>query len=122
MPALRSLVSVAFLALSGVAVAQQPTPAPARVVITAARMLDVEAGRIVSNARVVVEGDRIQAVNPASLPAGVRVVDLGDVTLLPGFIDAHTHLSGEIGANMLIEPVVETEVDAAFKAVKNGRT
>lgn len=85
-------------------------------------MLDVEGGRVILNARVVVEGDRITAVNPASLPAGARVVDLGDVTLMPGFIDAHTHLSGEIGANMLLEPVTETEVDAAFKAARHGRT
>jgi imidazolonepropionase-like amidohydrolase len=41
---------------------------------------------------------------------------------MPGFIDAHTHLGGEIGPNMLLEPVQETEIDAAFKAVKNGRT
>ena len=85
-------------------------------------MLDVESGRIVPNARVVVEGDRIQAVNPAALPEGVRIMDLGDVTLVPGFIDTHTHLSGEIGPNMLLEPVQETDIDAAFKSVKNGRT
>ena len=119
----RTLIPVVLVALAGMASAQQPSPAaPTRVVIAAARMLDVEAGRIVPNARVVIEGDRIQSVNPAALPAGVRVVDLGDVTLLPGFIDAHTHLGGEIGPNMLLEPVQETEIDAAFKAVKNGRT
>jgi imidazolonepropionase-like amidohydrolase len=49
-------------------------------------------------------------------------VDLGDVTLLPGFIDSHTHLSGEIGPNMLLEPVTETELDAAYKATKHART
>lgn len=102
---------------------QQPSaPAPQRVVLRAARMLDVESGRIIRDARVVVEGDRIAAVNPASLPAGVRVVDLGDVTLLPGLIDAHTHLTGEIGPNMLLEPVMLTELDAAYKSVRNGRT
>jgi imidazolonepropionase-like amidohydrolase len=93
-----------------------------RVVVRAARMLDVESGRIVQNARVVIEGDKISAVNPASLPAGVRVIDLGDVTLMPGFIDTHTHLSGEIGPNMLLEPVTLTDVDGAFKSVRNGRT
>ena len=85
-------------------------------------MLDVESGRVIPNARIVIEGDKIQAVNPATLPEGVRVLDLGDVTLMPGFIDAHTHLSGEIGPTMLLDPVQETEIDAAFKAVKNGRT
>lgn len=101
-------------------VAQQAPPAPQRVVVRAARMLDVESGRIVPGARIVIEGDRIQAVNPASLPAGVRIIDLGDLTLAPGFIDTHTHLGGEIGPNMLLEPVTTTAVDAAFSAVKNG--
>jgi imidazolonepropionase-like amidohydrolase len=100
--------------------AQQAPPTPQRVVIRAARMLDVESGRIIPDARIVVEGDRIQAINPATLPAGVRVIDLGDLTLAPGFIDTHTHLGGEIGPNMLLEPVTTTEVDAAFNAVKNG--
>jgi imidazolonepropionase-like amidohydrolase len=100
---------------------QQPTRTTP-IVVRAARMLDVESGRIVANARVVVDGERISAINPASLPAGARVIDIGDVTLLPGFIDTHTHLGGEIGPNMLLTPVQETEVDAAFKAARNGRT
>jgi imidazolonepropionase-like amidohydrolase len=111
----------ALLFASTSALAQQTPAAPQRVVLRAARMLDVESGRIVPDARIVVEGDRIQAVNPATLPAGVRVIDLGDLTLAPGFIDAHTHLSGEIGPNMLLEPVTTTAVDAAYNAVKNGR-
>jgi imidazolonepropionase-like amidohydrolase len=112
------LASTAFAAVSA---QQQPTTA-APTVLRAARMLDVESGRIIPNARVVVDGERITAVNPASLPAGARVIDLGDVTLLPGFIDTHTHLGGEIGPNMLLVPVQETDVDAAFKAARNGRT
>ncbi|HEY0809319.1 MAG TPA: amidohydrolase family protein [Longimicrobiales bacterium] len=85
-------------------------------------MLDVRSGRMIENASILVEGTRITAINPANPPANARVINLGDATLLPGFIDAHTHLSGEIGPNMRLEPVTETEVDAAFKAVKNGRT
>src|SRR5687768_12869609 len=116
------VVSFVAAAAAAAARAQTPAPAPQRVVLRAARMLDVEAGRIVPNARVVIEGDKIQMVNPATLPEGVRIIDLGNVTLMPGLIDAHTHLTGEIGPNMLLEPVQETEIDAAFKAVKNART
>jgi imidazolonepropionase-like amidohydrolase len=99
--------------------AQATSSAP--IVLRAARMLDVRTGQIVDNARIVVDGARITGVNPASLPSGARIIDLGDVTLLPGFIDAHTHLAGEIGPDMRLTPVVETEVDAAYKAVKHGR-
>ncbi|HEY0306280.1 MAG TPA: amidohydrolase family protein [Longimicrobiales bacterium] len=94
----------------------------APTLVRAARMLDVRTGKIVSNASILVIGDRISTINPATPPANARTIDLGDVTLLPGFIDAHTHLSGEIGPNMRMEPVTETAVDAAYKAVKNGRT
>src|SRR2546430_1520369 len=46
-------------------------------------------------ATLVVRGDRIVSVGSAAAPAGARVVDLGDATILPGFIDAHTHLTLE---------------------------
>ena len=115
---LYTTVAAAALVSTALPVRAQDTP----VVLRAARMLDVVSGRMIQDVRVVVEGDRITGVNPASLPAGANVIDLGDATLLPGFIDAHTHLAGEIGANMMLEPVMETAVDAAFKATKNART
>jgi imidazolonepropionase-like amidohydrolase len=69
------------------------------VVITAARMLDVEAGRLVANPVVVVTDGRISSVatrggGEANLPAGATRIDLGDVTILPGLIDMHVHLAG----------------------------
>ena len=98
--------------------AQEAAP----TLLKAARLLDVRSGRMISNASILIVGDRISAINPPNVPGNARVTDLGDVTLLPGFIDAHTHLSGEIGANMRLEPVTETPVDAAFKAARHGRT
>lgn len=68
------------------------------VVLKAARLFDGTTERVISNAVVVVDGGRIQSVGGA-VPAGAEVIDLGDVTLLPGFIDAHTHLSFESGEN-----------------------
>ena len=84
-------------------------PQPQTLVIRAARMLDVSSGRMLGNASVVVQGDRITAVNPASPPANARTIDLGDVTLLPGFMDLHTHLGSEISATSFTEPVILTE-------------
>jgi imidazolonepropionase-like amidohydrolase len=102
--------------------AQQQGTAPVVVVVRAARLLDVATGQMRRNASVVVTGDRITAVNPATPPAGARLIDLGDVTLLPGFIDLHTHLTGEIGPTSFTEPVTMTSVDAALKSVRFGRT
>jgi imidazolonepropionase-like amidohydrolase len=66
-------------------------------VIRAARMITIASPSLVRDAVVVVSGDKIIAAGSASsvkVPAGAKVVDLGDVTLLPGFIDAHTHIAG----------------------------
>jgi imidazolonepropionase-like amidohydrolase len=64
------------------------------ITITARRMLDVEGGTLIQDAAVVVQGDRIVAAGPrSSVPSKGRVIDLADVTLLPGLIDAHVHLT-----------------------------
>jgi imidazolonepropionase-like amidohydrolase len=86
------------------------------VVLRAARMLDVSAGVVVEDAVVVVTGRTIAAVNPASVPDDAEVIDLGDVTLSPGFIDAHTHLAGQISPESFLDPVRKVESDFAFNA------
>jgi len=69
---------------------------PQVTVLRAARLYDGKAAATVSPGVVVVRGDRIAEVGPkAAIPAGATVIDLGDATLLPGLIDAHTHLTGE---------------------------
>jgi imidazolonepropionase-like amidohydrolase len=73
--------------------------APASTVIRAARLLVGTGAAAIANAAIVVRGDRIVAAGPAasvSVPAGARVIDLGDATLMPGFIDAHTHVVGRV--------------------------
>jgi imidazolonepropionase-like amidohydrolase len=64
-------------------------------VIRAGRLFDAKAGRLVPDQLIVIEGERITAVGPASgvrPPAGARVIDLSSATVLPGLIDAHTHM------------------------------
>jgi imidazolonepropionase-like amidohydrolase len=72
------------------------------IVLHAARMLDVAGGRLVSPAEVLIQSQRIAAIGTqVSHPAGARVIDLGDTTLLPGLIDAHVHLFLHPGAEDL---------------------
>lgn len=72
------------------------TPRP--VVLKAARLLDVRTGRLQSDQAILIEGEHIKAVGPAvtlqaQAGAAARVIDLGNVTMLPGLIDTHTHLT-----------------------------
>lgn len=64
------------------------------VALRSARLLDVQAGRMVSPALVVVNGTKIESINPHDLPKAAQLVDLGDVTMLPGLIDVHVHWNG----------------------------
>src|SRR5580693_881833 len=67
---------------------------PETVVLKAAHIFDSTGAALKDGGIVVVRGERIVAVG-GSAPAGARVIELGDATLLPGFIDAHTHLTME---------------------------
>jgi imidazolonepropionase-like amidohydrolase len=80
----------------------QLTNPPVVTVIRAGSMVDVKTGTAVRNAIVIVEGERITSVGSnLPIPAGAQVLDLGDSTLLPGLIDAHTHLlDNRHGANV----------------------
>ena len=94
--------------------------AGASVVLHAARLLDVEHGQIVSPGEVLVEGERIK-VSGTSVPhpTGARILDLGDVTLLPGLIDAHVHLflhPGEEDLQTVKETVPARTLRAALAA------
>ncbi len=67
------------------------------IVIRAARLIDGTGRTAVRDAAIMVTDDKISAVGPfaaMSFPAGTRVIDLGDATLLPGFFDLHTHITG----------------------------
>jgi imidazolonepropionase-like amidohydrolase len=92
------LVAVLALGHATVVAAQQiPAAGSGTVVLRAARVIDGTGAAPIANGVVVVTDDRIVAVGPEAsvrIPAGARRIDLGDATLLPGFIDLHVHLIG----------------------------
>jgi imidazolonepropionase-like amidohydrolase len=84
---------------------------PARVtLVMAGRLLDPRTGNVLSPAAVLIEDGKIKEVGPpsrvqANAPAGIKTIDLGSATLLPGLIDSHTHL--------LTNPVYPSEAERA---------
>ncbi len=94
------LFTVVFVSLLTCGLSAQSQPKV--TVLHAARLLDVEAGKIVTPGEVLVEGERIVATGTSvTHPAGAEVIDLGDTTLMPGLIDAHIHLFLHPGAEDL---------------------
>jgi imidazolonepropionase-like amidohydrolase len=82
------------------------SPVPPATVLRAARLFDGRGDTLVKDAVVIVDGDKIRAVGARlDVPAGATVIDLGDATLLPGFIDAHTHVTGESTDNWFLGTV-----------------
>src|SRR3569623_2447671 len=96
-----ALLTSTVLCSAPLAAQDSSLAAPGTFVLRAARMIDGTGAAEVQNAAIVVVGDSITWVGSASnvkAPAGSRTIDLGDATLLPGFIDAHVHLAGrELG-------------------------
>ena len=116
---LRSSLLLPFVCFSLCAAQTQTAPAHA-IVLHAARLLDVEDGRIVTPGEVLVEGEKIvEAGSAVKHPAGAEVIDLGDRTLMPGLIDAHVHLFLHPGAEDLQtvkESVPQRTIQAALAA------
>src|SRR5256886_2112677 len=85
-------ITLAAMLVAGIALQAQAPPSV--TVIRAGRLLDPDAGRILTNQIIVVEGTRIRDVGPnAAIPAGAQVIDLSRLTVLPGLVDAHNHLA-----------------------------
>jgi len=97
--------------------------AAATTIVRAASMIDVATGEVTRPASIVVDGNRIAAVNPESLPAGATVIDLGERTLLPGLLDMHTHLTLDFftGDDWTTAAVRETPADWALYGAMFGR-
>jgi imidazolonepropionase-like amidohydrolase len=90
-PAVRVAIVLAATLLGAAVAPRVPAAEPETIVLKAAHLFDSTGAALKDGASVVVRGDHIVSVGAA--PTGARVIDLGDATLVAGFIDAHTHLT-----------------------------
>jgi len=121
-------------ALTCLAFAQEPATAPEPVItaVHAAHLLDVRTGKMLDNVTVTIKGDRIASVAAGgAAPKGAHVIELPNATLLPGLIDAHTHLTfdpnfgyQELGISIPKEALIGAKnaritLEAGFTTVRN---
>ncbi|MEK6288004.1 MAG: amidohydrolase family protein [Acidobacteriota bacterium] len=114
-------ITLSILSTLGVCALAQPTPSKAptqnkRIVIAASALLDGQ-GRVLRNTRIVIEGSKIVAVDPKAGPVDY---DLRGLTVLPGWIDAHVHITWSFGKDGKNAGAGETTQEAAYRAASNA--
>jgi imidazolonepropionase-like amidohydrolase len=121
---MKNIFRISALSLLGCAFstsfAQQTVSSNQKItVVRAAHMLDVKSGRTVDNPVIVITGDRITSTT-GPMPADAIVINLPGATLVPGLIDAHTHLIGK-GTNFGYQELAESVPAATLWGARNAR-
>jgi imidazolonepropionase-like amidohydrolase len=123
----RGLSAILVLTLAAIPAAQTPAPPQAPITaIRAGRLVDPDAGRVLANQIILVEGTRIREVGAnVAIPAGATIIDLSKLTVLPGLVDSHNHLAltykPEPENNVYyLTYVMDSTALRAIQAVSNG--
>lgn len=129
------MIRKSLLLLAALFAASTFAQQPKTIVLKAARIFDGTSDAVTANGVIVIEGNHIKSIGGA-VPANAQVIDLGDVTLLPGLIDSHVHLTEENGDNyylayfqtlmrqpaeqaLLATTFARKTIDAGFTTVRN---
>lgn len=91
-------------------------------VVRAGRLVDPDSGTVLSNQIIVISGSKIQAVGPElTIPAGAKVIDLSNQTVLPGLIDCHTHVADGQSDGDPFNLLRKTASQVVLESVPNAR-
>jgi imidazolonepropionase-like amidohydrolase len=107
-----------FGALLPIGTARGAGPSGNVIALKAARMFDGKSKGLVTNGVVIIQGDKIvDAGSNLPIPQGAQVIDLGDATLSPGFMDAHTHLTADFSGNYNDRRLKEVDLNVSEQAI-----
>ena len=109
--------------LAAALVAAAPCAEAETVIVRAGRLLDVEQGRYLDDQAIRIEGGRVVSIGPygAAPPGAARLIDWSAHTVLPGLIDLHTHLIGDISSTTRAAPLLSSEARDVLLGVAHAR-
>jgi imidazolonepropionase-like amidohydrolase len=103
-----AVVGLTLVALMAAMAHAQAGAAPEALALVHANVLDVRTGRMATNQTVLLRDGKIESVSPAPAPSGIKTLDLAGKTLIPGLVDAHTHIANFAAAKRALDSGVTT--------------